>query len=178
MRWFDTPPCPSYEISQSAPSRLLLRGPSKAHRLGGGVAAAFGGVFTSMALPFARLPVPMPFRLVPLALAAAGGAITAVGGAAALSSASLEVTRAGLTMRWKLPGFAEKVVRVSASEIAGLEVTTHAHRTSSDFGGDDRVIEHRLALVTRAGDALELESFHTRLQADLRKQAVEAVLGG
>ncbi|MFZ5441369.1 MAG: hypothetical protein ACOZQL_15280 [Myxococcota bacterium] len=175
MRWFDTPPCPSYEVTTSTPERLLLSGPSRAQRLAGGATAAFGSVFAGMGLRIARLPMPAPFKLVPLAFAAIGGGVTALGGAAALAQASLEVSRDALVLKWKLPGLPEKERRLATRDLAALEITTHAHE-GSELGSAHRVYEHRLVVVTKDGAAVELESFGTRTQAELRQRAVEAII--
>lgn len=178
MRWLDSPPCPSFEVTSSTAERLLLTGPSRAQRLAGGATAAFGSVFAGMGLRFARLPIPGPFKLVPLAFAAVGGAVTALGGAAALATASLEVTKSGLVVKWKLPGLPEKQRALAAADLEGFEVTTHAHEGGPDFANRDRVLEYRLVAIDKRGEALELESFSTRTQAELRRKAIESVLGG
>lgn len=176
MRWFDSPPCPSYDVTQSTPERLLLQGPSKASRLAGGATAAFGSVFAGVGLRIARLPIPGPFKLVPLAFAAIGGGVAAVGGAAALADASIDVTREGLWLKWKLPALPEKERRVLKADLEGFEVTTHAHQGSSEFGNNDRVLEFRLVVVLKDGTSLELESFGTKTQAELRRRAIENIV--
>lgn len=177
MRWVGEPPAVPLDVRVDTPERLELTGPGTAERLGGGVAAAFGGLFASFAVPFLRAPLPAPAKLIPLSFVAVGAGVAALGTSRALASCSVVAARGeGLELRWKLPGFEERVRRVAPGELAGLEVTTHEHTTESEFGRDWRTTVYRVVAVTTGGEALGLESFGTRTQAELRKAALERVL--
>lgn len=179
MRWFDEPPCLQLDVKESTPTRLFLTGPTTRARLEGGATAAVGSTFAGMGLRFLRLPIPGPFKLVPLVFTAAGAGLTALGATTALASASLEVTRAGLTLRWKVPTRDERALELPAERLEALEVTAHAHSERSTFGGLAReVYQYRLVAVTKDGRATPLEWFPTRAQAELRQKAVTAVLRG
>ncbi|GMU60642.1 MAG: hypothetical protein AMXMBFR34_24050 [Myxococcaceae bacterium] len=177
MRWIDTPPCVSLEIAEDSPKRLLLKGPSKSARFVSGANAAMGGLFAGVGLKLLRLPIPGPFKLIPLAFAAVGGGLAAYGAATALANVSLEVDKKGLTARWKAPAFPQKSLHLGAKEVAGFEITSHVYSARDTFGDERAVYEHRLVVVTKAGRALPLESFFTRTQAELRREAIEAHLG-
>jgi hypothetical protein len=176
MRWFDSPPCSRLDLTFSSDDQLSLSGPGTGARVMGGATAAFGGVFASFGLRFLRLPVPLPFKLIPLAFTAIGGGIAAAGTAAALSSCSVEAKRGdGLTLRWKLPLREERSLRLRPEELEAFEVTEHAHH--SDDNGFDRVtMEFRVVVITKAGRAVEVESFGTRTQAQLRMGALKKIL--
>ncbi len=177
MRWFDSPPCPQMEVTFSSDDRLTLKGPSTAQKVVGGATAAFGGVFAAVGAGFLRLPIPVPFKLIPLAFTAIGGGIAALGAGTALASCSLEAKRGdGLTLRWKIPARAEKSLRLQPQELEAFEVTDHAHTHSDDFGGARTVMEYRLSAITKDGRAYAFESFGTRTQARLRKEALDKLL--
>ncbi|MEW5739734.1 MAG: hypothetical protein AB1938_12455 [Myxococcota bacterium] len=177
MRWIDTPPCVSLEIAEESPGRLLLKGPSKGARFVSGANAAVSGLLAGVGLRLLRLPIPGPFKLIPLAFAAVGGGLAAYGAATALSDVSLDVDKDGLTAKWKAPALSEKSLHLAAKELAGFEITTHAHTARDTFGDERAVYEHRLVVVTNDGRALPLESFFTRTQAELQQRAIEARLG-
>ncbi len=176
MRWFDAPPCTQLDVKETSPGRLFCTGPSAGTRVAGGATAAFGSVFAGVGLRFLRLPIPAPFKLIPLAFAAIGGGVAALGATAAFSSCSLEVTRAALTLKWKVPGLGEHSLVLAAADVEGFEVTTHARASSSDFGDRHEVVEYRLVAVTKNGRALPFESFGTRTQAELRRRTVTLLL--
>lgn len=176
MEWFDTPPCTRLDVAVESDELIMLTGPTTGSRVAGGATAAFGGVFATMGAGFLRLPIPMPFKLIPLAFTALGTGIAAVGTSAALSACSLEVKRGqGLTLTWKLPLRDERSFHIPLDKFEALEVTDHAHEHSDDYGS--RItMEYRLVAVTKSGNSVALESFGTRTQARLRKEAFEKVL--
>lgn len=177
MRWFDSPPCPQMDVSHASDERLALKGPSAGARVAGGATAAFGGVFATMGLRFLRLPVPGPFKLIPLAFTAIGAGVAAVGASTAFAECSVEAKRGeGLTLRWKLPALAEHSVHLGPDALAAFEVTSHAHRSSNEYGPDDVTMEYRLVAIARDGRAFAFESHGTRTQAELRKGAFERIL--
>ena len=173
MRWFDSPPCTRLDLTFTSDDRLALSGPSADARVMGGATAAFGGVFAGMSLRFLRLPIPAPLKLIPLAFAAVGGGLGALGAASAFSSCKVEAKRGdGLTFRWKLPLREERSLRLHPGELEGFEVTEHEQRQS----GDSVAREYRVVAVTKVGWAVEVESFGTRTQAQLRKEAFKKIL--
>ena len=176
MRWFDSPPCARMELKFTSEDHLELTGPSTGSLVMGGATAVFGGVFATFGLRFLRLPIPLPFKLIPLAFTAIGGGIAAAGATAALSSCTVEAKRGeGLSLRWKVPLRDERTLRLRPEELQGFEVTEHAHR--SDDNGFDRVtMEFRLVAVAKSGRAIEVESFGTRMQAQLRLSALQKIL--
>ncbi len=177
MRWFDSPPCHRMDVKESSDQRLLVTGPGTGARVVGGATAAFGTVFASMGLRFLRLPVPGPFKLVPLLFAAAGGGVAALGATTAFSSCSVEGTPGRLLVKWKMPGLSERSLEIVGKDVAAFEVTTHSHRVgSSEFGPDQREYEYRLVVVSRDGKAVELESFGTKAQAELRRTELARVV--
>lgn len=177
MRWLDTPPWPKLDVKRREADVLLLTGPSVGARVAGGATAAFGTAFASFGARFLRLPVPAPFKLIPLAFTAVGAGVAAAGAATALASCSVEARRGvGLTFRWKLPAREERVLTLRPDELEGLEITAHVHRTESETGPDHVSTEYRLVAVTRDGRAFPFETFGTRLQANLRKEALEPLL--
>ncbi len=179
MRWLDSPPAAPMDVVVETPARLELKGPSTVARLGDGAGVAFGGLFAAMSLPFLRLPFPGPFRLVPLAFAAVGAGVAAVSASRALGSCALAASREeGLVLGWQLPGFTERVRRVPPAQLAALEVTAHHQTHEHEFGANLTTTTWRLVAVTTAGEALALETFATRAQAQLRRAAVEARVRG
>jgi hypothetical protein len=179
MRWLDTPPCAPMDVTEASAARVRLTGPAASSRLTGGFAAAAGTAIAGVGLRLLRLPIPGPARLVPLAFTAVGGGVAALGAVEALSSCSLEATREGLTVRWKVPLREERTLQVPATELAALEVTTHHFEGAQQvrFGRGVRTYEFRLVAVTRDGRAIELETFATRAQAALRQQVLGRALG-
>lgn len=166
------------DVTHASEERLTLQGPSTTARVAGGATAAFGGVFAAFGLGFLRAPIPAPFKLIPLAFTAVGAGVAALGASTALASCGAEVQRGeGLTLRWKLPGFAERTLRLRPEELEAFEVTEHTHRSSNEFGPDDVTSEFRLVAIARDGRAFPFEAHGTRTQAQLRQAAVEKVLG-
>ena len=177
MRWFDSPPCPRMDVTLSTDDRITLTGPGTAQKVAGGATAAFGGVFATVGAGFLRLPIPAPFKLIPLAFTAIGAGVAALGASAALSKCSVEAKRGeGLTIRWKIPAREERSLRLPTNELEAFEVTDHAHNHSDDLGGSSTVMEYRLVAITKDGRAFAFESFGTRTQARLRREAFEKLL--
>ena len=79
-------------------------------------------------------------------------------------------------MRWKLPVRDERSLVIKADVLEAFEVTEHQHSTSDDYGNDNLVLSFHLVAVTKDGRAVAFESFGTRTQARLRKEAIEKVL--
>ena len=176
MRWLDTPPCVPLEIAEARGERLILRGPTTGARAVSGANAAMGGLFAGVGARFLRLPLPGPVKLVPLAFTVVGGAMAALGAGKALARVSIEVSREGLTWRWKLPALDERSLHVAAADIAALEITKHAHRETTTADRDYQVFEFRLVVITRDGRATPIDTHGTHAQAELRRQAVAARL--
>jgi hypothetical protein len=176
MRWLDSPPCVPLDVAEDTPKHLRLSGPSSSARLTNGAAAAMGGVFAGVGLKLLRLPLPAPFKLVPLLFTAVGGGMAALGATTALSSCSLEASKQGLTLRWKVPALAEKSMHLAAKDVEAFEITTHLHSTRDTFGDERAVHEHRLVVVTKDGRAIPLEPFFTKTQATQRQKQLEARL--
>lgn len=176
MLWIDTPPCVPLEIAEASSERLLLRGPTTGARVVSGANAAMGGLFAGVGARFLRLPLPGPLKLVPLGFTVVGGAMVALGAGKALSRISIDVTREGLTWRWKLPVLDERTVHVAAADVAALEITKHAHRETTTGDRDYQVFEFRLVVITRDGRATPIDTHGTHAQAELRRQAVAARL--
>ncbi len=178
MRWFDSPPCPRMDVTLNTDEHIALTGPGTAQKVAGGATAAFGGVFAAVGAGFLRLPIPAPFKLIPLAFTAIGSGVAALGASAALAKCSVDAKRGeGLTLRWKIPAREEKSLRLKPQQLEAFEVTDHAHTSSDEYGGGrSTVMEYRLVAITRDGRAFEIESFGTRTQARLRKEAFEKVL--
>lgn len=176
MRWLDTPPCVPLDLDEATADRLVLRGPTKGARAVSGVNAALGVLFAGMGARLLRVPLPGPLKLVPLGFTVAGGAMAAFGAGKALARVSVEVTRDGLTWRWKLPALDERVLHIAAADVAALEITKHAHRDTTSGPGDAQVYEHRLVVVTRDGHATPIDTHGTHAQAELRRQAVSSRL--
>jgi hypothetical protein len=128
-------------------------------------------------LRFLRLPLPAPFKVVPLLFTAVGSGMAALGATSTFSSCSLEASKKGLTLRWKVPAMAEKSLHLKASDIDAFEVTTHTHSTRDTFGDERAVNEYQLVVVTKDGRAIALEPFFTRTQATQRQKQLEARLG-
>jgi hypothetical protein len=165
------------DLAQDTAEHITLAGPTAGSRVAGGATAAFGGVFATVGAGFMRLPIPLPFKLIPLAFTAIGTGIAAVGTSAALSSCLLDVKRGqGITLSWKLPLRDERSFHIPLEKLEAFEVTDHAHEHSDDYGSRI-VMEYRLVAVTKSGTSIALESFGTRTQARLRKEAFEKVLG-
>jgi hypothetical protein len=165
------------DLAGSTDEFIKLTGPTAGSRMVGGATAAFGGVFATVGAGFMRLPIPLPFKLIPLAFTAIGTGIAAVGTSAALSACSVEVKKGqGITASWKLPLRDERSFHIPLDKLEAFEVTDHAHEQRDDYGSRI-VMEYRLVAVTRSGNAIGLESFGTRTQARLRKEAFEKVLG-
>jgi hypothetical protein len=165
------------DVAVESDELLKLTGPTAGSRVVGGATAAFGGIFATVGAGFMRLPIPLPFKLIPLAFTAIGTGIAAVGTSAALSECSVEVKREqGITLRWKLPLRDERAFHIPLDKFEAFEVTDHAHEHRDDYGSRV-VMEYRLVAVTKTGNAIALESFGTRTQARLRKEAFEKVLG-
>ncbi len=176
MEWFDSPPCTRLDVTQSSDELIALRGPTPGSKLVGGATAAFGGAFATIGAGFLRLPVPFPFKLIPLAFTAIGAGIAAVGTSAALAQCSVEAKRGrGLILRWKLPLRDERSFEVPLEKLEAFDVSEHAHEHSDDFGSHVTT-EFRLVVITKAGGAIPFESYGTRAQARLRKEAFEKVL--
>jgi len=152
---------------EASADRLVLIGPSTTARLASGTAAGLGGVFAGMGLSLLRAAVPGPLKLVPLAVAAVGSGLAAVGVTATVGGCSVEVTRAGLVLKWKLPARAARTVRIAAAEVDAVEVISRQH---SAFGRSS--VEYQLAVVLKGGHSLSFEAHDTWTQADERRQEV------
>lgn len=149
--------------------RLVLVGPSQSARLAGGAATTLGGLFAGVGLNLLRHGVPGPLKLLPLAFTAVSGGLVAAGAPTALGGCSVEVSRAGVTLSWKLPVRAARTVRLAAAQIETVEVITHAH---SDLGPRHQSLEYRLAVVTTAGHRLPFETHGSWAAAEARRLEV------
>jgi hypothetical protein len=172
VRWLTDPPTTSYEVVSSNRHHLRLEGPTASTRVAGGVMVGIGTVFAGVGASFLRMPFPPLAKLVPLAFVVTGTGLALAGGADLISSCSIDVRKTGLMFRLTARPLPERSFEVPAAQIEALEVTDEAQ---SDRNGLTTV-SYTLCLVKRDGTMLRLETFPTRAQANLRKQALEKVL--
>jgi hypothetical protein len=180
MEWINEPPCNAMTLKLSDPAggKLELIGPATSARMGGGVVAAMGATFSSVALPFLRLPIPAPFKLMPLAFGVIGGGMGALGLAFATANASVLFERGkGVRFRWKLATRRERELFIPAKDIAAIDISRSEHDVKDSSGFSSTTHYHyRLHVVTTEGKAVQFESFSLQTQARIRKEQIEAVL--
>ncbi|MFL5345910.1 MAG: hypothetical protein ACJ8AT_14060 [Hyalangium sp.] len=179
MEWINEPPCHAMTLKLSDPTtgKLELIGPAPSARVGGGLVAAMGATFGSVALPFLRLPFPAPFKLIPLTLGLVGGGMGAAGLAFATANASVLFERGkGVRFRWKLATRPQKELFIPVKDIAGIDISRGEHAVKDSSGFTSTRYHYGLHVVTTEGKAVQFESFSLQTQARLRKEQIEAVL--
>jgi hypothetical protein len=171
VKWLDTPPVTTFDVTSKGRTHLKLEGPTADSRVAGGIISGVGTAFAAMGLRFLRAPLPGPAKLIPLAFTALGASAAALGGAQLLSRCTIMCTRAGITFTWAVRPLKERSLEVAATDIEALEIVAEERTNETEH----YTLLHVLMLVKKDGTAIPFESFATRAQANLRKKAIEAV---
>lgn len=176
MNWIDTPPCGRMDVKTATDTLLELTGPSTGARAAGAGAAAFGATFAGFAMRFTRFPIPGPFKLIPIALGLAGGTVAALGLGTAIAKSTIVVSRRGVELRWRWGPLPEKELLIPREDVKAVELSSHTHQSTDDWGHTRSWTSYRLNVVTKDGRAQPIEEFGLSTQAQVRKEQVERLI--